>query len=433
MAKLKLPTPSEALDRVRETEVWRSIFRPGSIFRRGYRDTSRDRALATMNNVLYHLHPVKMKRHGLKLTYTFCLGGLSFFLFILLTITGIYLMFFYRPAAELGSAAAYTDMQNIRTSVFFGDLVRNLHRWGAHLMVFTVTLHMARVFYTGSYKPPREFNWVVGVLLLFLTLGLSFTGYLLPWDQLAVWAVTVGTSLAGYSPLIAKQANFLLLGGVDRGSGHPAPMVRLARARSAVRPGDLPLCPLLADPQGRRHLGTALAEKGTMARDDTPLDQETFDRVLAEEVGKGADRRVAEGRARAAALRAARAKSGEGPAATPAPAPRAGDGGAPEPAAAPPLQLPAPAAVSAATATAPVPVPHLPPLVSRRRRLPRRHPPRPRRSPRPSGKRLRPPATSPSRRRGRRRSTGCWRSSLPRGSSASNASRATASTCGRTC
>src|SRR4029453_14587304 len=88
VAKLKLPTPTEALDRVRDTEVWRSVFRPGSIFRRGYRDTSRDRALATMNNVLYPLHPVKMKRHGLKLTYTFCLGGLSFFLFILLTITG---------------------------------------------------------------------------------------------------------------------------------------------------------------------------------------------------------------------------------------------------------------------------------------------------------------------------------------------------------
>ena len=148
-----------------------------------------------MNNVLYHLHPVKMKRHGLKLTYTFCLGGLSFFLFIVLTITGIFLMFFYRPAAELGSAAAYTDMQNIRTSVFFGDLVRNMHRWGAHLMVLG-DAHMARVFYTGSYKPPREFNRVIGVLLLFLTLGLSFTGYLLPWDQLSIWAVTVGTRSA---------------------------------------------------------------------------------------------------------------------------------------------------------------------------------------------------------------------------------------------
>ena len=212
--KLKPPSPSDVGDRIRDTEVWKSIFRPGSIFRRGYKDTSRDRALATMNNVLYHLHPVKVKRHGLKLTYTFCLGGLSFFLFILLTITGIFLMFFYRPVADLGGSVGYTDMQAIRTSVFFGDLVRNLHRWGAHLMVFSVSLHMARVFYTGSYKPPREFNWVVGVILLFLTLGLSFTGYLLPWDQLAIWAVTVGTSLAGYSPFIAKQANFLLLGGV---------------------------------------------------------------------------------------------------------------------------------------------------------------------------------------------------------------------------
>ena len=82
--KLKPPSPSELGDRLRESEVWKSMFRPGSIFRKGYKDTSRDRALATMNNVLYHLHPVKIKRHGLKLTYTFCLGGLSFFLFILL-------------------------------------------------------------------------------------------------------------------------------------------------------------------------------------------------------------------------------------------------------------------------------------------------------------------------------------------------------------
>ena len=226
--KLKPPSPSEVLDRVRETEVWKSVFRPGSIFRKGYKDTSRDRALATMNNVLYHLHPVKMKRHGLKLTYTFCLGGLSFFLFILLTVTGIFLMFFYRPAAELGAAQAYTDMQNIRTSVFFGDLVRNLHRWGAHLMVFSVTLHMARVFYTGSYKPPREFNWVVGVVLLFLTLGLSFTGYLLPWDQLAIWAVTVGTSLAGYSPLISTNLTWVPKTGV-----YPIMFVPTVTAHSA--------------------------------------------------------------------------------------------------------------------------------------------------------------------------------------------------------
>jgi quinol-cytochrome oxidoreductase complex cytochrome b subunit len=162
-----------------------------------------------MNSLLYHLHPVKVKRHGIKLSYTLCLGGLSFFLFILLTITGIYLMFFYRPSVE----AVYSDMIRLHTQVSFGLLVRNLHRWGAHLMVITVFLHMARVFYTGAYKPPREFNWIVGVILLLLTLLLAFTGYLLPWDQLAVWAVTVGTEMMRNSPVIGQQVQFALLGG----------------------------------------------------------------------------------------------------------------------------------------------------------------------------------------------------------------------------
>jgi menaquinol-cytochrome c reductase cytochrome b subunit len=219
--KLRLPrppSPMQMLDRARESEAWRSIFRPGSVFRKGYKDTQRDRALAAMNNVLYHLHPVKVKRHGLKLTYTFCLGGLTFFLFILLTVTGIFLMFFYRPAAELASAAAYTDTENIRNGVVFGDMVRNIHRWGAHLMTITVFLHMGRVFYTGAYKPPREFNWVVGVILLLLTLLLAFSGYLLPWDQLSFWAFTVGTSFGAYSPLVAKEVQFILLGGLEVGA-----------------------------------------------------------------------------------------------------------------------------------------------------------------------------------------------------------------------
>jgi len=170
-----------------------------------------------MNNVLYHLHPVKVKRHGLKLTYTYCLGGSSFFLFILLTITGIFLMFFYRPTAGAQNELAYLDMQNLRQVVTFGDLMRNMHRWGAHLMVLTTFLHMARVFYHGAYKPPREFNWVVGVLLLVLTLLLAFTGYLLPWDQLAIWAVTVGTQMASFTPVFGQQVQFLLLGGVEIG------------------------------------------------------------------------------------------------------------------------------------------------------------------------------------------------------------------------
>ncbi|MEX1178716.1 MAG: selenite/tellurite reduction operon b-type cytochrome ExtP [Nitriliruptor sp.] len=218
-----LPSWGETKTNVQDNVIWKSIFRPGSIYRKGYRDTSRDRALAAMNNVLYHLHPVKVKRHGLKLTYTYCLGGLSFFLFILLTITGIFLMFFYTPAAGAGTELAYLNMRELSASVTFGNLVRNMHRWGAHAMVFTVFLHMARVFYHGAYKPPREFNWVVGVILLLLTLLLSFTGYLLPWDQLALWAVTVGTNMMGYTPVFGDQVQFVLLGGVSIG---PATLLR---------------------------------------------------------------------------------------------------------------------------------------------------------------------------------------------------------------
>src|SRR5208337_3074185 len=94
-----------------------------------------------------------------------------------------------------------------------GQVLRNMHRWAAHLMVLCVVLHLCRVFYTAAYKPPREFNWVLGVGLLLVTLGLSFTGYLLPWDQLAFWAITVGTSIAGYAPVVGEKLKYLMLGG----------------------------------------------------------------------------------------------------------------------------------------------------------------------------------------------------------------------------
>jgi quinol-cytochrome oxidoreductase complex cytochrome b subunit len=201
----------EGTDKLWSSQLAESIMRPGSPFKEGYSDSPRNRSYVVMNNVLYHLHPVKVKRHGVKLSYTLCLGGLSFFLFILLTITGIFLMFYYTPTAEV----AYADMEALSTQVAFGSLVRNLHRWGAHLMVLSFFLHMSRVFYHGAYKPPREFNWVVGVVLLFLTLFLSFSGYLLPWDQLALWAVTVGSNMAGFSPVIGDQIKFALLAGVE--------------------------------------------------------------------------------------------------------------------------------------------------------------------------------------------------------------------------
>jgi NAD-dependent dihydropyrimidine dehydrogenase PreA subunit len=199
---------------VQGSQAWNSIFRPGSIFRKGYTDSPRNRSYVIMNSVLYHLHPVKVKRHAVKVSYTLCLGGLSFFLFILLTVTGIFLMFFYRPDRRPGLERHLA----LQTSVTFGLLVRNMHRWGAHLMVLSVFLHMARVFYHGAYKPPREFNWVIGVVLLMLTLLLSFTGYLLPWDQLALWAVTVGTNMMGYTPVFGNQVRFVLLGGKEIGT-----------------------------------------------------------------------------------------------------------------------------------------------------------------------------------------------------------------------
>ena len=204
---------SELNGKMQGSQAWNSIFRPGSIFRKGYTDSPRNRSYVIMNNVLFHLHPVKVKRHAVKVSYTLCLGGLSFFLFIILTVTGIFLMFFYRPSA----ASAWPTVQTLETAVTFGSLVRNMHRWAAHLMVLSVFLHMARVFYHGAYKPPREFNWVIGVILLTLTLLLSFTGYLLPWDQLSLWAVTVGTNMMGYTPVFGNQVRFVLLGGVEIG------------------------------------------------------------------------------------------------------------------------------------------------------------------------------------------------------------------------
>lgn len=184
-----------------------------SIFRTGYPSTPRNQALIMFNNVFLHLHPVRIRRESLKITYTFCLGGLSFFLFLLLTVTGVLLMFYYRPA----TAVAYQDMKDLETVVTFGLLLRNLHRYSAHGMVITVFLHMVRVFYTGAYKAPREFNWIVGVILLTLTFLLSFTGYLLPWDQLAMWAVTVGTNMAGATPIIGEQVKFAVVGGYEIG------------------------------------------------------------------------------------------------------------------------------------------------------------------------------------------------------------------------
>jgi quinol-cytochrome oxidoreductase complex cytochrome b subunit len=179
-----------------------------SIFRNPLPSSDRGRAATSFTNFFLHIQPVRVSRQALRPSYTLGLGLISFFLFVVLTVTGVLLMFYYVPS----TTQAYDRMLDLRSSVAFGIILRNMHRWAAHAMVAVVFLHMCRVFLTGSYKPPREFNWVIGVGLFLLTLFSSFTGYLLPWDQLAFWAITVGTSIAGYAPLVGHAVRFLLLG-----------------------------------------------------------------------------------------------------------------------------------------------------------------------------------------------------------------------------
>ena len=209
--------------RLRDRALFRAVFDPGARFRETelYRsvirhpkpDTPRGRAMTSFHNFFLHVYPVKVPRKTLSFRSTFRLGFISSTLFTILFVSGTYLMFFYHPAVP----QAYFDMHALSTSVAFGQFVRNIHRWSAHLMVVAVLLHLLRVFYDGAYRAPRQFNWLVGVALLLLTLALSFTGYLLPWDQLAFWAITVGTNIAGYVPIWGDGARRVLLGGPDVG------------------------------------------------------------------------------------------------------------------------------------------------------------------------------------------------------------------------
>lgn len=170
---------------------------------------------AQVKSFLLHLRPKFYQEGSTWFTHTFRLGFLSTLLFIVETITGLILMVYYTPSPTV----AYYDMINILSNVNYGKFMRDMHRWGAELMVAVVTLHMLRVYFTGSYKHPRQFTWLTGVVLLLLTLFLSFSGYLLPWDQLALWAVTIGTSMAEAAPLFGYQVNLILRGSQDISAG----------------------------------------------------------------------------------------------------------------------------------------------------------------------------------------------------------------------
>ncbi len=185
----------ESLKKPQKTQLYKSIFRVT------HDEKPRNRALGILSNVFLHLHPAKINRDAVAYNYTWGMGGITFYLFIVLTFTGVLLMFYYHPT----KVQAFRDILYLEHDVPFGKLLRNMHRWAAHLMIITVWLHMFRVFLTGSYKKPREFNWMVGVILMLLTMLLSFTGYLLPDDQLGFWAVTVGTNMARATPLLGHE------------------------------------------------------------------------------------------------------------------------------------------------------------------------------------------------------------------------------------
>lgn len=171
----------------------------------------RSRMKFVMNNLVLHIHPARVAQPTLKFTYTWGLGGLAILLVMILVVTGVMLMFSYTPTPD----QAYNDMLRLQTDVMFGQLIRNLHHWSGNFLVIVAVLHLLRVFYTGGFRPPREFNWVMGIGLLLLVIAANFTGYLLPWDQLAYWAVTVGTSLLDYIPVIGPAIGRLLLGGPE--------------------------------------------------------------------------------------------------------------------------------------------------------------------------------------------------------------------------
>jgi quinol-cytochrome oxidoreductase complex cytochrome b subunit len=181
--------------------------------------TAREVADAIFANFLLHWFPARMRTSSLEWLPTFWLGTVSWVLFVVLLVSGLPLMVFYIPSVE----DAYRSVKDIEHVVSFGWWLRAVHRLGAHLMVITTTLHLLRVFVTGAYKNSaegkqrREWNWVIGVAMLFCTLLLSFTGYLLPWDQLAYWAVTVGTNIVSSAPVAGTILRQTLIGGREIG------------------------------------------------------------------------------------------------------------------------------------------------------------------------------------------------------------------------
>jgi quinol-cytochrome oxidoreductase complex cytochrome b subunit len=165
------------------------------------------------NSLILHLRPVSVPAKSLRYTHTFGLGGMSLVLILMLISTGLLMMFVYDPSPE----RAYQSILIMQQEILFGRLIRGIHYWSANLLIAVALLHMLRVFLTGAFHVPRQSNWLIGLSLLFLILMSGFTGYLLPWDQLSYWAITISTEMLAYVPGIGLALQRVILGGEEIG------------------------------------------------------------------------------------------------------------------------------------------------------------------------------------------------------------------------
>ena len=244
-----------------------------------YRPRSdREAGDAVVSNFLLHWFPAKVVKASLDWTYSYWLGTVTAALFLLLCLSGFPLLFLYVPSVE----RAYASVKDVEYVITFGSWIRSVHRLSAHLMVAAVFLHLVRVFLTGAYKngvgrgQKREWNWVIGVVLLLLTLFLSFTGYLLPWDQLAFWAVTVGTNIASSIPLVGPQIRELLIGG--RTIDQPT-LIRFYVLHVLVLPAAVGVLFAYHMWRVRKDGGLARADREALlaeAREETPVKTKTY-------------------------------------------------------------------------------------------------------------------------------------------------------------
>lgn len=238
-----------------------------SIYREALPDNERGRIRQVLNDLILHLHATKVPARSLNVTYSFGLGGLAILFFLVLIMTGVLLLFVYTPTPD----EAYGSIQTLESGIWLGQLVRNLHHWSGNALLIVAALHLLRVFYTAAFQAPREFNWLLGLSLLVLVALSNFTGYLMPWDQLAYWATTIVTGMIGYLPVIGDGLKTWLLGGPEVG----APTLRTFFAFHVV------VFPLLMAIIVSYHIWRVRKDSFSLPRDldEPPINRRKIERV----------------------------------------------------------------------------------------------------------------------------------------------------------